>query len=206
MGVMSKRSCIVKFSAALLRMMPIVVLGAASYLWFSQQWDPDHEPSPIDAMRVVGAIGKPAMNFTLPTISQPSEIFSLEQCKGQAILLHFWATWCAPCIKELAILIALGKREKKLKILAVSMDKDRAVLERFFTNYPKLRAITKYATILLDSTGKVSSLYGVTQYPESFLIHPSFTIDSRFIGPQDWIKPHYQTYYDRILSKKWREP
>src|SRR3989338_11164228 len=69
---------------------------------------------------------KPAPNFTLQGVS-------LDQFKGQKILLHFWATWCQPCREEMPHLIALGERSKdKLVILAIAVDSSERDVTNFF--------------------------------------------------------------------------
>ncbi|WP_235523946.1 TlpA family protein disulfide reductase, partial [Sphingomonas sp. Leaf33] len=52
--------------------------------------------------------------------------------KGKPVLLNLWATWCAPCVKELPTLDALAKREAgKLAVVALSQDMDAAKVAPF---------------------------------------------------------------------------
>ncbi|MCL8537668.1 redoxin domain-containing protein [Chryseobacterium gallinarum] len=63
---------------------------------------------------------------------QPAII--LKEDKDKLILLDFWNTWCAACIKNFPKMEALQKQfGDKIKILAVSTQ-DRATLEKFFTS------------------------------------------------------------------------
>jgi len=57
--------------------------------------------------------------------------------KGHAVVLNFWATWCAPCVKEFPELIALAAQRKDVVFLSVSIDdKDsRGELEAFVTKH-----------------------------------------------------------------------
>ena len=48
-------------------------------------------------------------------------LFSLEDFKEDLVILNFWATWCAPCIKELPYFEVLDRRED-VEVLLVSLD------------------------------------------------------------------------------------
>ena len=39
-------------------------------------------------------------------------------------VINFWATWCAPCVKEMPLFEKLGKENKEVEVLLVSMDYD----------------------------------------------------------------------------------
>src|SRR5258706_4337157 len=48
-----------------------------------------------------------------------------EMATGSRIkVINFWATWCAPCVKEIPLFEKLGKENKKVEVLLVSMDYD----------------------------------------------------------------------------------
>lgn len=67
------------------------------------------------------SVGKPAPDREVQDASgQPVKLTSL---KGKPLLVNLWATWCAPCVKELPTLDALAKREgDRLQVMAVSED------------------------------------------------------------------------------------
>ncbi len=50
------------------------------------------------------------------------ESSSLASLAGQPVLVNLWATWCAPCVKELPTLEAVAQRERGLRVIAVSQD------------------------------------------------------------------------------------
>jgi len=67
----------------------------------------------------------------LPVLAQKAEIMKLEKLQSeiakpsdQVLVYNFWATWCAPCVKELPYFEKLNQDDKNVKITLVSMDID----------------------------------------------------------------------------------
>ncbi len=132
----------------------------------------------------VGAkVGDPAPPFTLPV---KNGSVTLEQFRGKAVLINFWATWCPPCIQEMPSLQRLKQtmRGDKFEILAVSIDDEGwAAVDRFMEKQPLS------LTVLLDIRGEVASLYGTYQLPESYLIDKNGIMVKKYIGPREWSNP-----------------
>lgn len=88
--------------------------------------------------------GKKAPQFTLKTLD--GRKVSLADYKGKAVLINFWATWCAPCKLEMPWFVELHKQyaPQGFEILGVSEDepKDRGLIPKFSqkigVNYPVL--------------------------------------------------------------------
>jgi thiol-disulfide isomerase/thioredoxin len=57
----------------------------------------------------------------------------IESHHGQPVVVTFWATWCAPCVKEFPDLIALARRRTDVAFVSVSIDdkQDVGTLDRF---------------------------------------------------------------------------
>jgi peroxiredoxin len=67
-------------------------------------------------------LGKPARDFIAQTLE--GEKISLSQYKGKVVLLDFWATWCAPCVREIPRLKEYYSefRDRGLEIIGISLD------------------------------------------------------------------------------------
>lgn len=96
---------------------------------------------------------------TSPTFSQEVELLTvdklyerLERGKDTTYVVNFWATWCAPCIKELPHFEKLQqeKRREKLKVLLVSVD-FKSRLEKSVVPFVKRHGL-KNEVFLLDET------------------------------------------------------
>ena len=87
--------------------------------------------------------GEPAkLAFTLKDMNGKS--VRLEDFKGKALLVNFWATWCGPCILETPELVDLQAKYKDrgLQIIGISIDDTaeqiQAFAKEYKVNYPLL--------------------------------------------------------------------
>lgn len=103
---------------------------------------------------------------------------ALEDLRGKAVFLNFWASWCPPCRAEARDLEAAWQKlnEKNIVFVGVALqDTDKAsleFLEEFNVTYPNGR----------DESGKIAIDYGVWGIPESFFIDPQGRITYKHVG------------------------
>lgn len=71
----------------------------------------------------------PASMWTMPLTDMASQPQSLAQWRGKALVLNFWATWCAPCREEIPDLIAIRSQyaTKSIEIVGIAIDNAQAV-------------------------------------------------------------------------------
>ena len=126
-------------------------------------------PKPPNAQSAPGMnssewIGKPASDFHVTDLN--GEALSLEQYRGQVVLLDFWATWCPPCIAEMPNVKKVYEKYKdqKFQIVGISLDRSKEPL----TAYIEKEGLTWLH--YWDNIGKVSNLYKVQAIPSTFLI------------------------------------
>ncbi len=99
-------------------------------------------------------------------------------------LVHFWATWCPPCMTEVPSLNRLSEDFAEFRgdftILMVAVDDDRERVESFVGD--------RASSVLYDPSWEVTHRYGTRKLPESYLVVRG-TVEERWIGPQDWGDP-----------------
>lgn len=111
----------------------------------------------------------------------------LADYRGKVVLLNFWATWCAPCVKEMPSLdrlqAALGK--DGLVVLPLSLDGPSKPKVAPFYKDRNLANLGVY----FDKGRKVQQALGVSVLPTSILIGRDGREIGRLQGEADWDKP-----------------
>ncbi len=127
-----------------------------------------------------------APDFTLQ--NRAGEPFTLSEHEGKVVVLNFWATWCAPCRKEIPDFMELHEELKDDGVLfaGISLDEEgwevvRPYAKDMGINYP----------IMIDD-GRVSRDYGpIRAIPTTFIINKK--------GKVEYVAPG-------MLTKKQLEP
>jgi peroxiredoxin len=85
---------------------------------------------------------------------------------GKVVVVDFWASWCAPCREELPMLDKLYKKYKAqgLVVVGVSVDKDRANIEKFVAKMPLSFPLVH------DADHGISSRYQPPRMPSSYIV------------------------------------
>jgi peroxiredoxin len=109
-------------------------------------------------------VGDTAYNFFLQDLE--GNTVSLEDFRGQPVVLNFWATWCAPCRLEMPALQAAQDVHQKdgLVILAVNDQQEVEEVARF------VEELDLSLTTLVDQKGVVSDLYKVFNFPTTYFV------------------------------------
>lgn len=121
----------------------------------------------IDKAKKNTGLGQPAKTFSAQTMD--GKTVSLEKLKGKVVLIDFWATWCAPCVREIPHLKKLYDRyrEKGFEIIGISMDyrseKLHALIKKEQVNWPMIYSGK-------GKTDEICGLYNVTSAPFFWLI------------------------------------
>ena len=112
---------------------------------------------------------------------------SLAQWKGRVVLVNLWATWCAPCRKEMPELAELQQRlgSEDFEVVAISLDRLGAEVARPFLETVGAEALKLY----LDPSTKVLAAFKAVGLPASILIDRSGREIGRRFGPADWSAP-----------------
>jgi thiol-disulfide isomerase/thioredoxin len=165
-----------------------VVFGAAAFL-------------AKDALRPPAArtqtIAVPAARVTFPAgpllvRNREGAARDLAARTGKALILHFWATWCAPCREEMPTLVRFVKETKadrNVEFLAVSVDEDWKVVDGWLGE----RGI-RDLPLALDPKGDTAHVLGTDKFPETWFVAPSGEILRHVVGATDWSDPKMREF------------
>ena len=109
-------------------------------------------------------VGKVAPDFTAKLTT--GQTMSLKDLRGKVILVNFWATWCTPCRREMPSFQGLADRldKKDFQVLAVNFQETADQVAKF------TEPLGLKFDVALDPDGKINRLYGINQYPVSYVI------------------------------------
>ncbi len=148
---------------------------------------PYDPPRPESEQIKIGAV---APDFSLNT--PDNQTIKLSQFRGKPVLINFWATWCAPCITELPLLVQTYQANQgKLVILGINMKEDAGTVEA------RVKSVGITYPVGLDNTGEVTNRYQVRGYPTSLFVDKNGVIQRITVGPlsEDTIRSSLERVY-----------
>ena len=170
----------------------IIVALILLVLRFQKMGNPQQE---INFNQLKPKEGYLAPKFTLRNLRGNLE--GLDDHAGKVIVVNFWATWCAPCVKEMPSFETLYRRFRSqgLTVLAVSLDKDRSAKVQEFVDKYKLSF-----PVLLDTEGVAEKLYPSFTIPFTYVIDKQGRVAARIDGAKDWESPETFKAIEHLLK------
>jgi thiol-disulfide isomerase/thioredoxin len=136
----------------------------------------------------------PALAFT----DRDGRPLALADFRGQWLLVNFWATWCAPCVREMPSLAQLQARlGDRLKVLAISEDRGGATVVEPFLEKLALHDLAIY----LDPKAGAQSAMSLRGLPTSLLIDREGRIRGALEGAAEWDSPKMIELVQRYLRQ-----
>ena len=148
-------------------------------------------------------------NFTPTSPGRPAPIdtfhdadgneFNLQSFGDKVVLLNLWATWCAPCLKELPSLDRLQAQLGSDRFQVVAISVDRRGVEAVRPFFEKLKIA--HLTIYIEPENRLAQSIGLQVLPSTIIIAPHGLMAGKMIGAAEWDAPEalalVQHYIDR---------
>ena len=151
-----------------------VLVFGGGWLWWTQ-------PAGVSAGGATAsndaqpAVGRPAPDFTLPTLDGGE--FRLSDQRGKPVVLNFWATRCGPCQRELP---AIERAAEHYKDVVVFVAVDQAETIQTVQRFAEKMGLT--ITVPLDGEQLVGERYDVMGLPTTYFIDADGVIRSVWMG------------------------
>ncbi len=140
----------------------------AAGVWMSRNPDRDVLPSPL--------IGKPAPEFALPILHEPTRTVRLADLRGQPFLLNVWGSWCVECRVEHPVLTRFAET-KRLRVVGYNWKDEPADALRWLEQFGN-----PFWLVLADVEGRAAIDWGIYGAPETFLVDGTGIIRWKHVG------------------------
>ncbi|PZO66951.1 MAG: TlpA family protein disulfide reductase [Paracoccus denitrificans] len=144
----------------------------------------DAAPKPVPQTEFTDPDGKPV---------------TLADYKGKALLINFWATWCAPCREEMPSLDRLQTQlgGDDFQVLTIASGRNPpASINKFFTE-ESITALPR----LTDTKMALARQMGVLAMPVSILVDHDGNEVARMVGDADWSSPAAVAMIEQLKAK-----
>lgn len=169
------------------RAIVVVMLCALAPAWGAQLTVPKGlivlKPSPAPALALKDMEGKS---------------IDLRQLRGQWVLVHFWASWCGPCRREMPTLDRLAQAIPAQQLALVLVNTAESEDEVFAF----LPTVAPNLSSYLDSDGVVTERWQPRGLPSSFLVDPQGRRRYLALGGREWDSPAYLSFLRALTAPK----
>ena len=176
----------------------VILLIAGGLYWFNSGAGKMESPSPAASVAQSGSLkGLATGPMAAVLVHEPRKDFAaftfndgtgpektVADFKGRVVLLNLWATWCAPCRKEMP---DLAKLQKELcgpgfEVVALSLDRKGAEASSAFLKETGAENLALYT----DTESKALAAVNALGLPATLLIDKDGKEAARLLGPANW--------------------
>jgi cytochrome c biogenesis protein CcmG/thiol:disulfide interchange protein DsbE len=121
-------------------------------------------------------LGKPAPQFSLPSLTDPARPVRSADLKGHWYLFNVWGTWCVECRAEHETLLTVH-RAGVVPLIGLDWKDDDAQARNWLAQLGD-----PYQAVAVDRSGRAAIDWGVYGAPETFLVNPQGIVVYKHVG------------------------
>ena len=142
-------------------------------------------------------VGTPAPDFSGKT--GDGKDVKLSDYQGKVVLLDFWASWCAPCLKEMPFLVEFYEQNQdaEFMVIAINIDDKAANMNKFLQ---KLKTGVPFS-VIHDAQKVIPPLYNPEAMPTTVFIDKKGIIRYRHTGFKDSYKEEFAQELATLLAE-----
>ncbi len=173
-----------------------VAVVAAAFLYVILARDVHAKPPQALANLAFSATPKPMADVAFSDAAGARH--TLSSYKGRYVLLNLWATWCAPCVKELPALSRLQAAlpTNRFTVVTVNVGRGSAADTVAFLKAHGVDNLPAF----LDSNAALLNAMGEVGLPVSVLIDPQGHEIARAADPADWDNANAIAYFKKLTA------
>lgn len=149
-------------------------------------------PAPPRGLMPLDGWPAPALRL----VDMNGQVTDLQQLRGRWVLVHFWASWCGPCRREMPTLQRLSARIPPTRLQLVLVNTAESEDEVFSF----LAGVTPELNTLMDRDGRVTERWQPRGLPSSFLVDPQGRLRYLALGGRDWTTPAYLNFLQVLTA------
>ena len=176
-----------------------VILGAAAVALYVIRATPVHaRVHPPAALARLAPTAPPRAVPAIAFTDETGRTLTLEKFRGRFVLVNLWASWCAPCVRELPALARLQAAvpASQLTIVAINVGRASEAESRAFLVGHDAKALAAYT----DSARALLRTFETAALPLSILVDPLGRETARVLGPAQWDAPEAIAYLRAVTT------
>lgn len=125
------------------------------------------------------------------------EPYDLKDQIGYVVFVHFWASWCGPCRKEMPAIrrMAASLEREGLRIAMINTAEDEDTVFSFLAEY------APDAHPLMDRDGQVTEAWEPRGLPATYLVDRKGKVRYQALGGRPWDEPAYLAFLRSLLKE-----
>jgi thiol-disulfide isomerase/thioredoxin len=124
--------------------------------------------------------------------------YRLSSSQGKWVFLHFWASWCGPCRREMPLVHKLQKQleNENIDFVLINTAEDEDTIFEF------LGSVAPDLHSYMDRDGELTEVWAPRGLPTTFFIDPDGRKRYLALGGRPWDEPLYQQFLFKLLNEK----
>ena len=125
------------------------------------------------------------------------ETWDIENARGRWVFVHFWASWCGPCRKEMPTIQAIYPKfdSSELQIVLINTAESEDIVFGF------LAAVAPDISPLMDNDGLVTERWQPRGLPATYFVDPHGRLQYLALGGRPWDTPDYLNFLRNITKQ-----
>ncbi|MGD8566808.1 MAG: TlpA disulfide reductase family protein [Gammaproteobacteria bacterium] len=137
--------------------------------------------------------GRPAPALQLKDMD--GNAYDIRESRGQWVFVHFWASWCGPCRREMPTVQRMASKleDQPIKFVLVNTSETDDTVFNF------LGVVAPDMSTLMDRDGLVTERWQPRGLPASFFVSPRGTLEYIALGGRKWDKPPLFDFVKQVI-------